>query len=210
MLKKTPYELWKSYKSNISYFRVFGSKYFVLNKIPRNIKFDPKSTEGIFVGYSITSKAYRVDIPSSRIVVESVYVKFDECTNKEAEKDIKIIGVEVPHVKDDRTDQRLIEIDGPLEQSTPVIQEAQMQGNALNEEQIPTEEPIPAQTEYHIPESLREVSSHPLSNVIGNLREGVRTRSGLIQMIVHCAFISQVKPKNFKDANVNPNWICAM
>jgi hypothetical protein len=67
----------------------------VLNEILRNTKFDPKSTEGIFVGYSITSKAYRVYILSSRIVVESMHVKFDEYTNKEAKKGIEITGVEV-------------------------------------------------------------------------------------------------------------------
>ena len=61
-----------------------------------------------------------------------------------------------------------------------------------------------------IPEELREVSSHPLTNVIGNPREGVRTRSSSLQHIAHCAFVSQIKPKNFKEANHEPNWISAM
>ena len=30
-LDKTLYELWKNKKPNISYFKVFGSKYFILN-----------------------------------------------------------------------------------------------------------------------------------------------------------------------------------
>ena len=30
-LDKTPYELWKNKKHNISYFKVFGSKCFILN-----------------------------------------------------------------------------------------------------------------------------------------------------------------------------------
>ncbi|KAJ1704150.1 hypothetical protein LUZ63_003929 [Rhynchospora breviuscula] len=60
------------------------------------------------------------------------------------------------------------------------------------------------------PEVLREVSSHPLSNVIGDPRKGIRTRSGLNQMIGHCAFVSQLEPKFFKEANVDPNWIVAM
>ena len=30
-LNKTPYELWKGRKPNISFFKVFGCKYFVLN-----------------------------------------------------------------------------------------------------------------------------------------------------------------------------------
>jgi hypothetical protein len=30
------------------------------------------------------------------------------------------------------------------------------------------------------------------------------------KMIAHCAFISQLEPKNFKDANNDSYWICAM
>ena len=75
---------------------------------------------------------------------------------------------------------------------------------------LQTEEAQPSQTEYQIPQDLREVTSHPLSNVIGDPRERVKTRSELNQMIGHCAFVSHIEPKNFKDANVDPNWICAM
>jgi hypothetical protein len=90
MLKKTSYELRKSYKSNISYFRILGSKCFVLNEFLRNTKFYPKSIEKIFVGYSMTSKAYRIYISSFRIVVESVNIKFNECTDKKPKKILKL------------------------------------------------------------------------------------------------------------------------
>ena len=59
-LKKTPYELWKGRKSNISYFHIFGSECFILNTRDKLSKFDPKSDLGIFLGYSSVSKAYRV------------------------------------------------------------------------------------------------------------------------------------------------------
>jgi Reverse transcriptase (RNA-dependent DNA polymerase) len=65
-------------------------------------------------------------------------------------------------------------------------------------------------TSYQPPENLREVSSHPLSNVIGNPREGVRTRSGVNLMIAHCAFVSQIEPTKFEQANMDPDWIIAM
>ena len=64
-LSKTPFELYHSRIPNISYFKVFGCKYFVLNTKDVLGKFDVKSYEGIFVGYSTTSKAYRVFIKSS-------------------------------------------------------------------------------------------------------------------------------------------------
>ena len=47
---KNPYELWYSYRPNISYLKVFGSKCYIL-KESRKDKFDIKGDEGIFLGY---------------------------------------------------------------------------------------------------------------------------------------------------------------
>ena len=41
-------------------------------------KFDAKAYEAIFVGYSSTSKAYRVFNKSSHTIEESMHVKFEE------------------------------------------------------------------------------------------------------------------------------------
>ncbi|GKB31879.1 retrovirus-related pol polyprotein from transposon TNT 1-94 [Tanacetum coccineum] len=46
ILGKTPYELLRGRKPNLNYFRVFGSKCFILNKRDYFTKFDPKSYEG--------------------------------------------------------------------------------------------------------------------------------------------------------------------
>jgi hypothetical protein len=46
ILKKTSYELLTSKKPNVSYFRVFGNKFFILVKRGRNSKFAPKAVEG--------------------------------------------------------------------------------------------------------------------------------------------------------------------
>ena len=54
--KKTPYELWKGRKPNVKYFRIFGSTYFILKDRESVGKFDNRSDEGIFLGYSSTSK----------------------------------------------------------------------------------------------------------------------------------------------------------
>jgi hypothetical protein len=58
ILGKTPYELLRGRKPNLSYFSVFGSKCYILNTKDYLTKFDPKSYEGIFLGYSQNSKAY--------------------------------------------------------------------------------------------------------------------------------------------------------
>lgn len=61
MRDKTPYELLKDKKPNISYFCIFCCKYFILNDIKDNLgKFDAKSDEIIIIGYSHLSKEYIV------------------------------------------------------------------------------------------------------------------------------------------------------
>ena len=69
---KTPYELWYGYKPNINYFKVFGSKFYIL-KESRQGKFDTKGDEGIFLGYSSKSKAYRSLNFSTHKVIESAH-----------------------------------------------------------------------------------------------------------------------------------------
>ncbi|GJR43644.1 retrovirus-related pol polyprotein from transposon TNT 1-94 [Tanacetum coccineum] len=77
-LRKTPYELFKGKKHSLEYFKVFGSKCFILNTKDYLTKFDPKSTEGIFLSYSPNSKAYVVPNRETMRVEESLNVKFNE------------------------------------------------------------------------------------------------------------------------------------
>jgi hypothetical protein len=68
ILKKTSYELLTSKKLNVSYFRVFGSKCFILIKRGRNSKFAPKVAEGFLLGYGSNTRAYRVFNKSTGLV----------------------------------------------------------------------------------------------------------------------------------------------
>nr|KYP57645.1 Copia protein [Cajanus cajan] len=86
ILKRIPYEIYKGRKPNISYFRVFGFKCFVLNNGKEQLgKFDAKADEAIFLGYYTNIKAYRVYNKRTLIVEESIHVVFDE-TNKQETK----------------------------------------------------------------------------------------------------------------------------
>ena len=62
---------------NVKYFKIFGSKCYIL-KDDRHGKFDAKSDEGIFLGYSTRSKAYKCLNVNTNKVVESANVNFDE------------------------------------------------------------------------------------------------------------------------------------
>ena len=75
----TPFELWYGYPPNVKYFKVFGRKCHILKDV-RNGKFDAKSDEGIFLGYSTRSKAYKCLNTNINKVVESANVNFDEFT----------------------------------------------------------------------------------------------------------------------------------
>ncbi|GKC12621.1 retrovirus-related pol polyprotein from transposon TNT 1-94 [Tanacetum coccineum] len=57
---KTSYELLHLKKPSISHLKVFGCVCFILNSKDHPSKFAPKADEGILLGYSEISKAYRV------------------------------------------------------------------------------------------------------------------------------------------------------
>ncbi|GJS10766.1 putative ribonuclease H-like domain-containing protein [Tanacetum coccineum] len=56
---KTPYELFRGFKPALSFMRPFGCHVTILNTLDNLGKFDGKSDEGFFVGYSLSSKAFR-------------------------------------------------------------------------------------------------------------------------------------------------------
>ncbi|GJW25344.1 retrovirus-related pol polyprotein from transposon TNT 1-94 [Tanacetum coccineum] len=78
ILGKTPYELLRGRKPTLDYFRVFGSKCFILNTKDYLVKFDPNSYEGVVLGYSQNNKAYIILNKHTRKVKESLNVTFDE------------------------------------------------------------------------------------------------------------------------------------
>ncbi|GJU01866.1 retrovirus-related pol polyprotein from transposon TNT 1-94 [Tanacetum coccineum] len=78
ILGNTPYELLRGGKPTLDYFRVFGSKCFILNTKDYLTKFDPKSYEGVFLGYSQNSKSYIILNKHTIKIEESLNVTFDE------------------------------------------------------------------------------------------------------------------------------------
>jgi hypothetical protein len=51
LLKKTSYELLTGNKPNVSYFRVFASKCYILQKRSKSSKFASKTYEDFLLGY---------------------------------------------------------------------------------------------------------------------------------------------------------------
>jgi hypothetical protein len=86
LLKNTSYELLTGNKPNVSYFRVFESKCYILMKKGRNSKFAPKAVEGFLLGYDSNTKAYRVFNKLSGLVEVSSDVVFDETNGSPREQ----------------------------------------------------------------------------------------------------------------------------
>ena len=60
-----PYEIWRCKKLNLKYFHEFGSTCFILNDREQRRKFDAKSDESIFIGYSLNSQVYNKEATQS-------------------------------------------------------------------------------------------------------------------------------------------------
>ncbi|GJW90819.1 retrovirus-related pol polyprotein from transposon TNT 1-94 [Tanacetum coccineum] len=141
ILGKTPYELLRGRKPTLDYFRVFGSKCFILNTKDYLTKFDPKSYEGVFLGYSQNSKAYIILNKHTRKVEESLNVTFDETP---------------PPSKT----SPLVDDDLDKEEAIKVTKKKNLE-NDIVDETLEVDEII----------IIKESRNHPLENVIGNLNQ---------------------------------------
>ncbi|GJY92443.1 retrovirus-related pol polyprotein from transposon TNT 1-94 [Tanacetum coccineum] len=75
---KTPYELFRGRTPALSFMRPFECHVTILNTLHYLGKFDKKSDEGFFVGYSMNSKAFRVYNIRTRKVEENLHIRFLE------------------------------------------------------------------------------------------------------------------------------------
>jgi hypothetical protein len=81
--KKIVYELLTGNKPKVDYFRVFGCKYFILNKKVKSSKFAPKVDEGFLLGYASTAHGYRVFNNTTSLVEIAVDMTFDESNDSQ-------------------------------------------------------------------------------------------------------------------------------
>jgi hypothetical protein len=95
LLKKTLYELLTGNKPNVSYFRVFGSKCYILQKRSMSFKFDPKVYEGFMLSYDSNSCAYHIFNKDSSCIETTCDTMFDETNGSQVEQyDLDIIDDE--------------------------------------------------------------------------------------------------------------------
>ena len=191
--KKTAYEIWNGKKPRVMYFRVFGSKCYILNDRENLGKFDAKSDEGIFLEYSTTSWAYRVFNKRTKIVMESINVKINDALTKvEMIDDGEGLNTKEPDVEVEALD---IEVEGstPVEESTPM--NPRIEKRSMSRTLSPLTPP-----KVHSPTSRNDevstskkpsskvIKNHLDSNIIGSLDEGFRLRKGNILLANHITY----------------------
>ncbi|GKD99329.1 retrovirus-related pol polyprotein from transposon TNT 1-94 [Tanacetum coccineum] len=141
ILGKTLYELLRGRKPTLDYFKVFGSKCFILNTKDYLTKFDPKSYEGVFLGCSQNSKAYIILNKHTIKIKESLNVTFDETPPPSKTS---------PLVDDDLDEEESIE-----------VTEKKNLENDIEDETLEVDEIV----------NIKESKNHILGNVIGNLNQ---------------------------------------
>ena len=122
---------------------------------------------------------------------DDVYVELDDSA--------RINEVTTPESGQIEEDTRVEEIfRTPVFPSVPDIPEEHEYENNCNAPHQPLFEP-----------DLRWLRDHPQGQIIGNIREGVRTRGSLREAMFAC-FLSQTEPKEINEALNDPDWVQAM
>nr|KAJ0190060.1 hypothetical protein LSAT_V11C800416990 [Lactuca sativa] len=220
--KKTPYEMLKDRKPDVSFFHVFGCICYILNQRDPRSKFEPKADKGIFVGYSSISKAFRVFHVNRQCIEESIHVKFDEesYTDEKVTHSPSIFQEllscpfdEAPSAED-KTDSSdpIIPVPCSLNQDTA----ATSADNSLGaDETLEAEDSLETDNvKVSIsPESASVIEhrDHPVDRIIGNIHDGVRTRSSVPNnFCMYVNFVSMILPDKVHTTLQDADWIKAM
>jgi hypothetical protein len=225
LLKKTSYELLTGNKPNVSYFHVFGSKYYILVKKGKNSKFAPKAVEGFLLGYDTNTKAYRVFNKSSGLVEVSSDIVFDETNGSPREQVVDLddvdgedvptaairtmaIGDVRPHEqKEQDQPSSSTMVHPPTQNDEQVHQEEACDQGGAQDDHVMEEEAQPAP-----PTQVRATiqRNHPVDQILGDISKGVTTRSRLVNFCEHYSFVSSIEPFRVEEALLDPDWVLAM
>jgi hypothetical protein len=197
LLKKTSYELLISNKPNVSYFRVFRSKCYILIKKARHSKFAPKVVQGFLLGYDSNTKAYRVFDKSLGLFEVTSDVVFDE-TNGSPREQVELDDLDEDEVPTtairtvaigDVRPQEQQEQDQPSSSTMvqpPSEDEGQVpQGKVIDQggaqEDKDKEEEVPQAPPTQVRATIQR--NHLVDQILDDISKGVTTRSRLANFV---------------------------
>ncbi|BBG92903.1 transposable element gene [Prunus dulcis] len=177
--------------------RSFGSTCYILKDREHLAKFDSRCDKGIFLGYSTSSRAYRVYNCRTRTIIESINVKIDDFAAS-TEMALDEDGLFSPSLVQESPGLDLVVDLSSFGNSVPVDMSTPSTSSSISSVQVDS--------------SLADHSplTQPNSVIIGPLNQGVRTRKQLAQEISHVCYVSKEEPKNVKEALNHGEWFLAM
>jgi hypothetical protein len=194
---KTPEEVFTGCKPSVEHLRIFGSPVYIHIPKEKRTKLEPSGKKGIFVGYSETSKAYRIYIPGQKFIEVSRDVTFHEETAFRRARDLLC----------DTEEQEAPPLDSPSpdeqREETSEI-EADPSRDSI---EFPMELPPVKRKPAWCREILREAERHSAPK--GTFRESRKPDkySGLISKLTT---VIDSEPSTFADASKHQVWKDAM
>jgi hypothetical protein len=232
LLNKTSYELLTDNKSNVSYFRVFGSKCYILQKWSKSFKFTPKTYKDVLLGYDLNSHAYRVFNVTTGCVETMCDAVFDETNGSQKEQvDLNLVDdKEAPCYDLQRMMIGDVRPHDPSNQpqetspndTTPPTQgldqdnhkedvEPNDKGQEESNDQGEDEDDVDkGEAPPHLRVRQNVQSDHPVDNILGDIEKEVTTRSRVVNFCEHYSFVSYFEPFKVEDALRDPDWVVAM
>ena len=169
---KTSYEIWKGKKPSVAYFHVFGCVCYILRDRENLGKFDAKSDEDVFIGYSTNSRAYRVYNMRTQTVMESANVVIDDArdfSEFSTEEEIERF-IDEPTEKHEEAcvSDTTVAMSGP---SVPTNRESDETDSGQTEKKFPDIILDEVQKEP----SIRVKLNHPADLILGNPEDSMVT-----------------------------------
>jgi hypothetical protein len=206
ILKKTSYKLLTVKKPNVSYFRVFGSKCFILVKRGRKSKFAPKAVEGFLLGYDSNTRAYRFFNKSTGLVEVFCDIVFDETNGSQVEQvdldelddeEAPCVALRNMSIRDvcpkesEEPTQAQDQPSSSMQSSPPTQDEEQAHDDEDQEDEPPQKEDNDqggdeankdkeddqGQRPPHPRVNQAIQGDHPVNSILGDIQKGVTTRS---------------------------------
>ena len=179
----------------MKYFRIFGSTCFILKDRENVGKFDSRSDEGIFLGYSSTSKPYRVFNKRTMKVMETVNVVINESSDSNFEKGIEELTKEILPLEP-RVVQEIVEQEpaSPSTPGTPSVMEDSADITTSSDSESHKEKGP----------SSRIKLNHPPEDIVGNLNELTLRKHTVdkcaANFVSYSCYLSQVEPTKVEEA----------
>ncbi|GJR08442.1 retrovirus-related pol polyprotein from transposon TNT 1-94, partial [Tanacetum coccineum] len=199
---KTPYELIRGRKPNVQYFHVFGSLCYPTNDRDDLGKIKPKADISIFVGYSKSSRGFRIYNRRTKKIMETIHVKFDELTAMASECNNLEPGMNCANFNNSSEDSQFVASTSDLDNlfgPTAIFDIKRICDFSHITPPTPEFDVVESSSTYQDPSNMHQfhqqhrsidkwTKNHPLEQVI----------------------VSTIEPKNIKEAMLDHSWIESM